>query len=91
MVVANINTCLGNGILSLAEVDKAMRDVLAIDDLFDSKPAIMRAFQLAKNCTKSKRSDGHGDDYIEKKEFRYFYFLCSLCAAYSRKCWFLIG
>eukprot|EP00116_Pleurobrachia_bachei_P012924 sb/3473186/ len=63
---------LGNGVLSLAEVDKAMRDFLSIDELFDAKPAIMRAFQIAKNCTKSKRSDGVGEDYIEKREFRYF-------------------
>merc|ERR1711894_275707 len=47
-----------------------MGDVLAIDDLFDSKPAIMRAFQIAKNCIKSKRSVG--EDYIEFREFRYF-------------------
>jgi len=62
----------GNGILSLSEVDKAMRDVLRIDALFDAKPAIMRAFQIAKDCTKSKRSDGVGADYIEFREFRYF-------------------
>ena len=61
----------GNGVLSLAEVDKAMRDVLKIDAIFDAKPAIMRAFQIAKNCTKSKRGDV-GDDYIEFKEFRFF-------------------
>eukprot|EP00116_Pleurobrachia_bachei_P009074 sb/3469336/ len=67
---------LGNGILSLAECDKAMRDVICIDELFDAKPAIMRAWQIAKNCTKSKRSDGHGDDYIEFREFKFF--LCAL-------------
>jgi len=61
----------GNGILSLAEIDKAMRDVLALDDLFDAKRAIMRAFQIAKNCKKSKRGD-LGDDYIELLEFKYF-------------------
>ena len=61
----------GNGILSLAEVDKAIRDVLKIDELFDAKPAIMSAFQIAKNCTKSKRGEA-GDDYIEWKEFRFF-------------------
>ena len=44
----------GNGILSLAEVDKAVRDVLNLDAVFDAKPAIMRAFQIAKNCTKSR-------------------------------------
>jgi hypothetical protein len=34
----------GNGYASLAEIDKGIRDVLACDDLFDAKPAIMRAF-----------------------------------------------
>ena len=34
----------GNGYLSLAEVDKGLRDVLALDEVFDCKPAIMRAF-----------------------------------------------
>jgi Ca2+-binding EF-hand superfamily protein len=34
----------GNGILSLAEVDKAMRDVIKLPALFALKPVIMRAF-----------------------------------------------
>ena len=34
----------GNGFLSLAEVDKGVRDALKSDTLFDAKPAIMRAF-----------------------------------------------
>jgi hypothetical protein len=34
----------GNGFLSLAEVDKGLRDVLKMDAIFDCKPAIMRAF-----------------------------------------------
>jgi hypothetical protein len=29
-----------NGYLSLAEVDKGIRDVLCIDEMFDAKPAI---------------------------------------------------
>jgi len=66
----------GNGILSLAEVDKSVRDVLQLDAVFDAKPAIMRAFQSAKDCTKSKVTDAAGkvigDDYIEFKEFRFF-------------------
>merc|ERR1712013_279413 len=60
----------GNGILSLAEVDKGVRDVLQIDEIFDAKPAIMRAFQIAKNRGKSNRDIG--DDYIEFREFRFF-------------------
>jgi len=62
----------GNGVLSLSEVEKGIRDVLQLDEVFDAKPAIIRAFQIAKNVTKSKRSDGVGDDYIEFKEFRFF-------------------
>ena len=38
----------GNGYLSLAEVDKGLRDVVKIPTIFDVKPVIMRAFQAAK-------------------------------------------
>ena len=62
----------GNGVLSLAEVEKGIRDVLQIDEIFDAKKPIIRAFQIAKNCTQSNRKDGVGDDYIELKEFRFF-------------------
>lgn len=59
----------GNGYLSLAEVDKGVRDVLEIDELFDCKPAIMRAFQASKaydkNCTAEL-----GEDFITRSEFR---------------------
>jgi len=61
----------GNGILSLAETDKAIRDVLKLDGVFDAKPAIMRAFQAAKNRYPSKQGK-LGDDYIERKEFKFF-------------------
>lgn len=33
----------GNGFLSLAEIDKGCRDVLQCDEIFDAKPAIIRA------------------------------------------------
>lgn len=66
----------GNGILSLAEVDKAIREVLNIDALFDAKPAIMRAFQIAKDrdSSSTRKDNGKfiGDDFIEWKEFRFF-------------------
>jgi len=61
----------GNGVLSLAEVDKAIRDVLKIDELFDAKAAVMRAFQIAKNSKPSKRGKT-GDDYLELREFKFF-------------------
>lgn len=58
----------GNGYLSLAEVDKGIRDVIQLDQVFDCKPVIMRAFQAAKNYGGDPQ--GFGPDYIEKKEFR---------------------
>lgn len=57
----------GNGYLSLAEVDKGLRDVLELDEIFDAKPAIMRAFQAAKNAVPD---NGYGPDYVQRKEFR---------------------
>jgi len=61
----------GNGFLSLAEIDKGVRDVLNLEEeVFHCKKAIMRAFQAAKNKYKSKSK--YGPDYIELLEFRYF-------------------
>lgn len=64
----------GNGYLSLAEVDKGIRDVLRLPDIFALKQVIMRAFQAAKDSSKNKHS--HSGDYIERNEFRYL--LCYL-------------
>ena len=58
----------GNGYLSLAEVQKGVRDVLKCDALFDAKPAIMRAFQAAKNAVNTKSR--LGADFVERAEFR---------------------
>ena len=58
----------GNGYLSLAEVDKGMRDVVRLPQLFEIKPVLMRAFTAAKTYYKSNRK--HGDDYVSKMEFR---------------------
>merc|ERR1712025_794765 len=60
----------GNGYLSLAEVDKGMRDVLQSDELFDCKPAVNRSFHFAKN--KSQGENKYGDDLLEFREFRLF-------------------
>ena len=38
----------GNGFLSLAEVDKGILD-LGLERLFNCKPAIMKAFNIAKD------------------------------------------
>ena len=58
----------GNGFLSLAEVDKGLRDVVKVPEIFDLKPVIIRAFNAAKNYSKSKSK--YGDDYVEKREYR---------------------
>jgi len=59
----------GNGYLSLAEVDKGMLDVLQCETLFDCKPAVMRAFQFAKD---KHPGSSVGEHYIEFREFRLF-------------------
>jgi hypothetical protein len=46
----------GNGYLSLAEVDKGVRDVLGLDEVFNCKPAVMRAFQASKGIQPTIRS-----------------------------------
>lgn len=58
----------GNGYLSLAEVDKAVRDVLMCDSLFKSKPAVLRAFQAARRA--NGHSAGAAGDYVQFNEFR---------------------
>jgi Ca2+-binding EF-hand superfamily protein len=60
----------GNGYISLAETEKGIRDVIKLDSMFDAKPAIIRAFNFAKDALPGKIS--YGADYIEKKEFRIF-------------------
>ena len=62
----------GNGYLSLAEIDKGMRDVVVLPKLFAAKPVLMRAYMAAKSVTKAKNK--HSDDYITKgEEFRYLF------------------
>lgn len=41
-----------NGYLSLAEIDKGIRDVLNLPQLFEAKPVIIRAYKAA--CAKVK-------------------------------------
>ena len=63
----------GNGVLSLAEVDKAMRDVMGLDSVYSSKPVIMRAFQAARDHNGHKKTTAKrkgADDYVERDEFR---------------------
>lgn len=62
----------GNGYVSLAETQKGLRDVIKSEALLEAKPAIMRAFQFAKDSVPGKKNDKYADDYIQKSEFRTF-------------------
>ena len=61
----------GNGFLSLAEIDKGILD-LGLDGLFNCKPAIIKAFQHAKNYGGKDKKGTNKADYVERKEFRVF-------------------
>ena len=43
----------GNHYLSLAEIDRELRDVLELPELFDNKPVLMRAYQASLKKVKS--------------------------------------
>ena len=43
----------GNGYISLAEIDKGMRDVVVLPNLFAAKPVLMRAYMAAKAIIKA--------------------------------------
>ena len=58
----------GNNYLSLAELDKGMRDVIRLPILFDSKPVLMRAFQSARIVLKGKSATD--DDFVTPGEYR---------------------
>ena len=55
--------------ISLAETDKGLRDILKLEEIFDCKPAIMRAFQAAKDAHKNSKAR-LGADFVTKPEFR---------------------
>ena len=53
----------------MAEVDKGVRDVIQLPELFELKPVLIRAFTRAKTALKA--SSKYGDDYVSKAEFKY--------------------
>ena len=55
----------GNGYLSLAEVDLGVRKALNSDALFNAKPAIMRAFQAAKDSVNT--GSKLGPDFVVRQ------------------------
>ena len=57
-----------NGLLSVAEVDMAVRGVLKSPALFHSKPVVMRAYQAARRANGAR--SGRKGDFVERNEFR---------------------
>ena len=53
----------------MAEIQKGIRDVLELENVFNCKPAVFRAYKYAKNFSKG---GGVGGEYVEFKEFRVF-------------------
>eukprot|EP00931_Biecheleriopsis_adriatica_P025048 TRINITY_DN1547_c0_g1_i1.p1 TRINITY_DN1547_c0_g1~~TRINITY_DN1547_c0_g1_i1.p1 ORF type:complete len:515 (-),score=136.43 TRINITY_DN1547_c0_g1_i1:42-1514(-) len=58
----------GNGMLSLAEIDKALPEVMGCVALFNAKPAIIRAFLAATGCPPASNDDAafrlHAKEYV---------------------------
>jgi len=48
--------------LSFSEIQCGIENALACDTVLSAKPAMMRAFQSAKNAVKGKGEDRVGDD-----------------------------
>ena len=75
-----------NGLLSLAEIDKAVKDVIGCAALFNSKPAVMRAFQAARRANGGRT--GLKGAFVERNEFRallsYLRSYFELYAAFNR-------
>eukprot|EP00961_Rhodomonas_salina_P253363 3424222-Rhodomonas_salina.1 len=62
----------GNGLLSLAEIDKGVRETPGLEQLYKCKPAMIRAYNAAKALKPADPSKRglHDDDYVSKIEFR---------------------
>ena len=60
----------GNRYLSLAEVDKGIRDVLGLEEVFDCKEAVNYAFHFTKNSSPGESK--YGEELLEFRELRLF-------------------
>ena len=63
----------GSGLLTLAEIDGGLQDIIPLPkEFFKSKRPIMRAFQYAKQCGKSRggKWKSRDDDFVDPREFR---------------------
>ena len=58
----------GTGYLSLAKVDKGVRD-MNLPELFGLEPVTIRAFNAAKS--KAKKKTKYSDDFVTKSEFHW--------------------
>jgi len=60
----------GNGVLSLAEVDRGLKKVLTVGGISECTPAINRGFQAARDIVPPVHS--YSNSYIDRNEFRFF-------------------
>lgn len=58
-----------NGYLSLAEIDKGIRDVFEIPELFESKPVLIRAYTAA--CKKLVNPSPIEDNLVTRGIFKF--------------------
>ena len=69
-----------NGFLTLADVDKGLKDVFKVGLEYISKSPIHRAFQAANSSVHSKNT--LGKEYVEKSEFRLLIYYLRLYMEY---------
>ena len=69
--VFNAMDTRGIGLLSLAEVDTGIRELLGLGALFASRPILLRAFQAAKASKPPTAASQRGsEDFVEQSDFR---------------------
>jgi len=60
-----------NGLLKLAEVDRAIRDAVGLDNSIPLKSMLRRATRVAREANSSKRSTKpRNDEFVERDDFR---------------------
>ena len=59
----------GTGVLSLAKVDKGMRDAVDLPMLFNLEPVEIRAFNAA--IKRASKKNKYSADFVEPQDFRY--------------------
>merc|ERR1712147_504369 len=59
----------GTGQLSLAKIDKGLRDAVDLPELFGLEPVEIRAYHAA--CKRAKKKNKYSADFVQPQDFRY--------------------